>query len=36
MERDNVISVINLLIGELYIPVTRQSIEEEIAKHPAV
>ncbi|HTH83000.1 MAG TPA: vitamin K epoxide reductase family protein [Mucilaginibacter sp.] len=34
MERDNITRVINLLIGELDIPVTRQSIEEEIARHP--
>jgi uncharacterized membrane protein len=35
MERDNITHVINLLINELQVPVTNQSIEEEIAKHPA-
>jgi len=34
MESDNITRVINLLIKELRIPVTQQSIEEEIAKHP--
>src|ERR1700761_5328983 len=34
MERDNITRVITLLIGELRVPVTRQSVEEEIARHP--
>lgn len=34
MKRENVNEVLNLLIGELGIPVTRQTVEDEIARHP--
>ncbi|MDB5116381.1 MAG: hypothetical protein JWQ79_1873 [Mucilaginibacter sp.] len=34
MQRDNIARVINLLIGELRIPVTFNSVEGEIARHP--
>jgi uncharacterized membrane protein/glutaredoxin len=34
MKRYNITRVLSQLIGELHIPITRQSIEEEIALHP--
>ncbi|MDB5029327.1 vitamin K epoxide reductase family protein [Mucilaginibacter sp.] len=34
MEKDNITQVLNLLIGELRAPVTCQSVEEELARHP--
>jgi uncharacterized membrane protein len=35
MKPSNITRVISLLINELHIPVTQQSIEEEIARHPS-
>ncbi|SDT43497.1 Thioredoxin [Mucilaginibacter mallensis] len=34
MKKDNIISVLHLLIKELHIPVTSQSVEDELQKHP--
>ncbi|GAA4102832.1 vitamin K epoxide reductase family protein [Mucilaginibacter panaciglaebae] len=34
MERSNITAVLNFVISELQIPVTRQGIDDEIAKHP--
>src|ERR1700761_8698610 len=35
MKPSNITRMISLLINELHIPVTQQSIEEEIARHPS-